>query len=151
MATAASNEQLTLFDMPPDTLWRLPEARKDRDTRLAVLLRNIFWQHGKGECRASNEFFAHDLTMGLRCDVATVRRALAELEACGLVKREFDNFGQRTIHCPSGYRGGSSCGGLGGSGPRNCRDEAVGWRDPVEVPRTAPESWEMVCSPTFSG
>ena len=35
--------------------------------------------------------------MGLKCDVATVRRGLADLEDCGLIRREFDNFRARTI------------------------------------------------------
>lgn len=96
MATAAT-DQLALFDLPPDRLWRLPEARRDRASRLATLVRNILWLHDKGGCRASNEFFASDPTMGLRCDVATIRRALADLELCGLIRREFDDFGQRTI------------------------------------------------------
>lgn len=96
-ALASENHQLTLFDLPPALLWRLPEARRDRASRLATLVRNILWLHDKGGCRASNEFFASDPTMGLRCDVATIRRALADLESCGLIRREFDDFGQRTI------------------------------------------------------
>lgn len=94
---APDTNQLTLFDLPPDTLWRLPEARSDREYNLATLLRNILWQHQQGECHASNEWFASDPAMGLKCDVATVRRGLADLEACGLIRREFDNFRARTI------------------------------------------------------
>ncbi len=89
--------QLTLFDMPPDRTWRLPEARSDRDKRIAVLMRNILWQHEAGGCHASNEFFASNPTMGLKCDVATIRRGLAHLEECGILRRDFDAFGQRTI------------------------------------------------------
>jgi DNA-binding MarR family transcriptional regulator len=96
MATASA-DQLTLFDLPPDTLWRLPEARSDREYNLATLLRNILWQHQQGECHASNEWFASDPAMGLKCDVATVRRGLQTLEDCGLIRREFDNFRARTI------------------------------------------------------
>lgn len=90
--------QLTLdLDLPPAHRWRLPEARSDRETRLAVLLRNILWQHEAGGCRASNEWFASNETMGLRQDVATVRRNLAYLQECGIIRRDYDDFGQRTI------------------------------------------------------
>ena len=60
-------------------------------------MRNIFWLDAKGGCHAENEFFAHHPTMGLNRDVATIRRGLAYLEACGLIIREFDTFGKRTI------------------------------------------------------
>lgn len=97
MQAAVENQQLTLFDVPPDRTWRLPEARSDRDKRIAVLMRNILWQHEAGGCHASNEFFASNPTMGLKCDVATIRRGLAHLEECGILRRDFDAFGQRTI------------------------------------------------------
>ena len=97
MQVAVDNSQLTLFDVPPDRTWRLPEARSDRDKRIAVLMRNILWQHEAGGCHASNEFFASNPTMGLKCDVATIRRGLAHLEECGILRRDFDAFGQRTI------------------------------------------------------
>ncbi|WP_309707430.1 hypothetical protein, partial [Armatimonas sp.] len=78
-------------------LWRLPEARSDKAARLGVLMRNILWLDAKGGCHAENEFFAHHPTMGLGRDVATIRRGLADLEAAGLIVREFDAFGKRTI------------------------------------------------------
>lgn len=78
-------------------LWRLPEARSDKEARLGVLMRNILWLHANQGCRAENEFFAHHPTMGLARDVSTIRRGLADLEACGLIVREFDAYGKRTI------------------------------------------------------
>ncbi len=78
-------------------LWRLPEARSDKAARLGVLMRNILWLDAKGGCHAENEFFAHHPTMGLGRDVATIRRGLADLEAAGLILREFNAFGKRTI------------------------------------------------------
>ncbi len=77
----------------------LPECRSDKETRLAVLMRNILYLDAKGGCIAENEFFAHHPTMGLGKNVSTIRRGLADLEAAGLILREFDSFGKRTI-CP---------------------------------------------------
>lgn len=89
--------QLCLFELPPARSWRIPEARCDRDYRIAVVLRNIHWLHDNGGCRKDNEFFAHHDTMGIGKDVATVRRALSDLEGWGLIRREFDRFGKRSI------------------------------------------------------
>ena len=35
--------------------------------------------------------------MGLGKDVSTIRRGFADIEECGLIVREFDRFGKRTI------------------------------------------------------
>ena len=60
-------------------------------------MRNIIWLHVNAGCRAENEFFASHPTMGLGKDVSTIRRGFADLEECGLIIREFDRFGKRTI------------------------------------------------------
>ncbi|WP_309712131.1 hypothetical protein [Armatimonas sp.] len=91
---APTTETATESTLP---LWRLPEARSDKEARLGILMRNILWLDAKGGCHAANEFFAHHPTMGLGRDVATIRRGLADLEAAGLIVREFDAFGKRTI------------------------------------------------------
>ncbi len=75
----------------------LPECRSDKETRLGVLMRNILYLDAKGGCHAENEFFAHHPTMGLGKNVSTIRRGLADLEACGLIVREFDAYDKRTI------------------------------------------------------
>ncbi len=79
------------------SLWTIPDARRDKESRLGVLLRNILYLDGLGGCHASNAFFASHPTLGLGKNVSTVRRGLADLEACGLIVREFDEKGQRTI------------------------------------------------------
>lgn len=77
--------------------WRLPEARRDKEARLAILLRNILYQHDKDGCAATNAWLAKNPTLGIDKDVSTVRRLLGDLEECGLIVREFDEYNVRTI------------------------------------------------------
>jgi len=87
MSTATMPGQLALF--------RVPNVRRDRRFRLAVLYREVCLHDNPVDgCYAFNRYFADKF---LHCHPATVRGMVTELEACQLVERTIEHGTERTL------------------------------------------------------